>query len=73
MIKKILLIITTTVILFGGTDYSELSTQELLAIVGYETENKSNKAVLKELKTRVPEMNTKEKSNFTKKLKKHEK
>ncbi|WP_321311180.1 DUF1104 domain-containing protein [Halarcobacter sp.] len=60
-----------TIPLFA-VDYSEMSTQELIEIMGY-VEKKNLNKFNKELKSRVPTMNTKEKAKYKKNLKKLEK
>ncbi|GGD45284.1 hypothetical protein GCM10012288_19530 [Malaciobacter pacificus] len=59
MRKIVVSIIFVFTSLMAKVDYSEMSTQELIAIMGYvKSENK--KAFNKELNSRVPLMNTKE-------------
>ncbi|WP_320034217.1 DUF1104 domain-containing protein [Campylobacterota bacterium DY0563] len=55
-----------------AVDYSEMSTQELIEIMGY-VEKKNLNKFNKELKSRVPTMNTQEKEKYKKNLKKLEK
>lgn len=68
--KKIILFFT---ILFFysplfAVDYSEMSTQELIEIIGYVKKENQNKFE-KELKSRVSTMNEKEKKQYIKNLK----
>lgn len=50
-------------------DFSEMSTQELIEIIGYVQKNNLNR-FNKELKSRVPTMNEKEKAKYKENLKK---
>lgn len=52
-----------------AVDYSEMSTQELIEIMGY-VEKKNVQKFNKELKNRVPTMNEKEKAKYKENLKK---
>jgi hypothetical protein len=48
---------------FAKEDYSEMSTQELIAIIGYvKEENKAS--FIKELNSRIPNMNEEEKTLY---------
>lgn len=64
--KILLAIILISVFIFAKEeDYSEMSTQELLAIIGYVESN--NKAKFeKELEQRVSTMNSREKEEYEK-------
>lgn len=69
--KKIIaafLFFVLTIPLFA-VDYSEMSTQELIEIMGY-VEKKNLQEFNKELKSRVPTMNSKEKAKYKENLKK---
>ncbi len=68
--KKALVILTFTVFLSSlfAVDYSEMSTQELIVIMGYVDKKNQNKFE-KELKSRVPTMSTKERTLYKKNLK----
>jgi len=68
--KKIVLIFFLIIAsAFARVDYSEMSTQELIAIMGYVKDaNKSQ--YKKELKSRVPTMNANEKAQYQKNLSK---
>lgn len=52
-----------------AVDYSEMSTQELIVIMGY-VEKKNEAKFKKELKSRVPTMNAKEKARYEENVKK---
>jgi len=53
--------------LFAKENYSQMSTQELIEIIGFVSEE--NKAFfLKELELRVPKMNENEKTQYKKRL-----
>lgn len=69
--KKFILIISLLFIYntANATDYSEMSTQELIAIMGY-VKSSEKKEFKKELQSRVPTMNEKEKATYKKNLKK---
>lgn len=70
--KKIIatiLIFIFTLQLYAKVDYSEMSTQELIVIMGY-VEKKNEDKFKKELKTRVPTMSAKEKAKYDENLKK---
>ena len=65
MKKIIIIFLLTFSIAFCKEDYSEMSTQELIAIMGYVKEqNKSS--FKKELNSRVPTMSTSEKNQYEK-------
>ena len=63
--KKILasLLLTIFISPLFAVDYSEMSTQELIEIMGY-VEKKNKSKFKKELKQRVPTMSTKEKAKY---------
>lgn len=65
----ILLLITFLSTPLFAVDYSEMSTQELIAIMGY-VEKKNVRKFRKELKSRVPTMSQRERSKYKKNLKK---
>lgn len=54
---------------FASVDYSEMSTQELLVIMGY-VDKKNQEKFKRELKSRVPTMSPKEKAEYRKNLRK---
>jgi len=58
-----------TVSLFAKVDFSEMSTEELLAMIGY-VKPANQKSFQKELEMRYPKMNEKEKNIYIKNLKK---
>ena len=65
MKKIVLLFLITVSFIFAKEDYSEMSTQELIAIMGYvKKENKSS--FTKELNSRIPTMSGQEKEQFEK-------
>ena len=67
--KYILIFLFSISFLFAKVDYSEMSTEELLAMIGYvKDENKKN--FEKELELRYPKMSEKEKTLYLKNLKK---
>lgn len=69
MKKCLLLILFISSFVFAKVDYSEMSTQELIAIMGYvKAENKAK--FKRELNSRVPTMSQKEKKEYQKNLKK---
>ena len=68
MIKIIYFLILTS-ILFAKVDYSSMSTEELLAMMGY-VSPKNKVAFESELKQRVATMSKKEKMIYIKNLKK---
>lgn len=67
VITFLLVLFLTTPLL--AVDYSEMSTQELIAIMGY-VEKKNIKKFRKELQNRVPTMSTGERTKYKKNLKK---
>lgn len=68
--KKILLIISFALTLvFAKVDYSEMSTQELIAIMGY-VEPQNKRDFIRELRSRVPTMSNSEKKRYQNNLKK---
>lgn len=69
--KKIFITLIFTIFTSSlyAVDYSEMSTQELIAIMGY-VEKKNQKKFNRELKSRVPTMSAKEKAKYKQNLKK---
>ncbi len=67
--KKILLVLTSVAVMLFATDYSAVSTQELLAIVNYTIIKKDQNSILRELKSRINEMSLKQKKEYYKNLK----
>ena len=65
--KKLLSILIFTMSLLA-TDYSAMSTQELLAIMNYTFKKNEELKILKELKSRLSEMSPKEKKIYKKNL-----
>jgi len=53
--------------LFAKENYSQMSTQELIEIIGFVSEE-NKESFLKELKLRVPKMNENEKIQYKKRL-----
>ncbi|MEN8717222.1 MAG: DUF1104 domain-containing protein [Sulfurovum sp.] len=71
--KKVLLVFLLIISFsFAKEDYSEMSTEELIAIMGYIKEN-NKKEFKKELQQRVPTMNSREKKFYERNLKKNQK
>lgn len=71
--KKILFsLMFITVSLFAKVDFSEMSTEELLAMIGY-VKPANQKSFKQELDARYPKMNDKEKNIYLKNLKKQKK
>lgn len=56
-------------LLYGGDNFSEMSTQELISIIGYVKQSDIEK-FKKELEKRLPNMSAAEKKAYTKNLKK---
>jgi len=69
MKKIILSLMFITVSLFAKVDFSEMSTEELLAMIGY-VKSSNQKSFKKELDIRYPKMSNKEKAIYIKNLKK---
>ncbi|MFK2821894.1 DUF1104 domain-containing protein [Arcobacter sp. YIC-80] len=68
--KKVLLLFFFIInISFAKVDYSEMSTQELIAIIGYVEKQNINK-FKKELQSRIPTMSAKEKEEYKKNISK---
>ncbi len=68
--KKILVLVCLLItFIFAKEDYSEMSNQELIAIMGYVKSENKNK-FLNELKSRIATMSQREKSQYKKNLKK---
>jgi len=67
MKKFLLLIFITSTFCFAKVDYSEMSTQELIAIMGY-VKQSNKKDFINELKSRVPTMSISEKKQYEKNL-----
>ena len=67
MLKFLLLIFLS--IALWATDYTVMSTQELLAIMNYTIEKKDQNKILNELKSRIAEMSPKEKKIYMQNLK----
>ena len=72
--KKILATLLLTIFIspLFAVDYSEMSTQELIEIMGY-VEKKNQTKFKKELQNRVPTMNDKEKAKYKANLEKMKK
>ena len=56
---------------FAKEDYSEMSTQELIAIIGYVSDNNKD-SFLKELNSRIPNMSDSEKELYEKTVEKQD-
>lgn len=69
MKKVILGLFFVGLTLFAKVDYSEMSTEELLAMMGY-VSPQNQKVLEKELKLRFPNMNEKEKKIYLENLSK---
>jgi len=69
--KKILITLILSAFLWAE-NFSEMSTQELIAIMGYVKAPEKNK-FNNELKSRISTMNASEKQEYTKNLKKYKK
>lgn len=71
--KKILFsLMLITVSLFAKVDFSEMSTEELLAMIGY-VKPANQKSFQQELDARYPKMSEKDKKIYIKNLKKQKK
>ncbi len=69
IVKIVLISLLLTASLNAGENFSEMSTQELIAIMGYVKANEKT-SFEKELKSRVANMSAKEKAKYTKNLQK---
>jgi hypothetical protein len=69
MKKVIFSLVFLVVSLIAKTDFSEMSTEELLAMIGY-IKPANQKSFQKELELRYPKMSNKEKSIYVKSMKK---
>ena len=69
MYKVLLIFFIIFSFALARVDYSEMSTQELIAIMGY-VKNENKKEFKQELKKRVPTMSEDEKKAYLKNLKK---
>jgi len=69
IIKTLLIALLLSASLNAGENFSEMSTQELIAIMGYVKANEKS-VFEKELKLRVPSMSASEKSKYQKNLQK---
>ncbi|AXH09933.1 DUF1104 domain-containing protein [Malaciobacter halophilus] len=67
--KIVISLLLACTIIFAKTDYSEMSTQELIAIMGYVKSSEKNEFI-KELKSRVPTMSPQERKAYIKNKKK---
>jgi len=72
MKKIIFSLVFLIVSMSARTDFSEMSTEELLAMIGY-IKPGNQKSFQKELELRYPKMNEKEKSIYVKNLNKMKK
>ena len=61
--KKVLFLALTCIALFAKADFSEMSTEELIALIGYVDKSKEAK-FYKELEKRLPNMNDLQKEIF---------
>lgn len=66
--KKSLIILLLFITSLFGENFSEMSTQELIAIMGY-VKAQNQKAFNRELKSRISTMSDKEKKRYKKNLK----
>ena len=64
-IKTFFLTLIFTGLLYAGENFSEMSTQELIAIMGYVKKSDESK-FKQELKTRIPSMTSDEKAKYEK-------
>lgn len=69
MKKIFMILVLLTSIVFAKVDYSEMSTEELLAMMGYVT-SQNQKVLSKELQFRYPNMSDKEKKIYKQNLQK---
>ncbi|MBL3519299.1 DUF1104 domain-containing protein [Aliarcobacter lanthieri] len=67
MKRLFILIVLLTSFLFAKENYSQMSNQELIEIIGFVSE-KDKASFLKELEIRVPKMNVNEKIQYEKRL-----
>ncbi|RXJ83878.1 DUF1104 domain-containing protein [Arcobacter sp. CECT 8985] len=65
MIKSVFILLMLFSTIFAKTDFSEMSNQELIAIMGYVKQN-DQRSFNKELKSRIPTMSQKEKKEYKK-------
>lgn len=72
MKKVLFVVISLSMLLFAKVDFSEMSTEELLAMMGY-VAPKNQKALQQELKYRFPQMSPKEKQIYKANLEKQKK
>lgn len=63
MKKTLILFFLMISFVFAKVDYSEMSTQELIAIMGY-VKDTNKKQFIQELKSRVPTMSANEKASY---------
>jgi uncharacterized membrane protein required for colicin V production len=69
MKKIVLILIMLCSVVFAKVDYSEMSTEELLAMMGY-VSAQNQKMLSKELQSRFPQMSNKEKKVYKNNLSK---
>jgi uncharacterized membrane protein required for colicin V production len=69
MKKIVLILIMLCSVVFAKVDYSEMSTEELLAMMGY-VSSQNQKMLSKELQSRFPQMSNKEKKVYKNNLSK---
>mgnify|MGYP000226790815 CR=1 FL=1 len=62
-------VLLLTSLLYGGDNFSEMSTQELISIIGYVKQSDVEK-FKKELESRLPDMSAAEKKAYNDNLKK---
>ncbi|CAM4033464.1 DUF1104 domain-containing protein [Arcobacter cloacae] len=67
--KKVLLVffLLLSVVFAKKEDYSEMSTQELIEIIGY-VKDQNKESFLKELNSRIPKMNEQEKLQYNRRI-----
>ncbi|MGB1227225.1 MAG: DUF1104 domain-containing protein [Poseidonibacter sp.] len=63
MKRILILFFFLTSLIFAKVDYSEMSTQELIAIMGY-VKDENKKQFVRELNSRTSTMSKKEKENY---------
>jgi hypothetical protein len=69
--RKFFALLILAIFLFANSNYSEMSTQELMAMLGFVVDKKDETKLLKELDSRLSSMTKEQKSKYLEYIKKH--
>ena len=69
--RKFFALLILAIFLFANSNYSEMSTQELMAMLGFVVDKKDETKLLKELDSRLSSMTREQKNKYLEYIKKH--